>query len=53
MFGIEAGRSRTGMWSLCVLEHYIPMIQELSNDKSVPKFATHLCISPVRVTLKK
>jgi len=24
------------------LEHYIPMIQELSNDKSVPKFATHL-----------
>ncbi len=24
------------------LEHYIPMIQELSNDKSVTKFATHL-----------
>src|SRR4051812_38613354 len=24
------------------LEHYIPMIQELSNDRSVPKFATHL-----------
>jgi KUP system potassium uptake protein len=24
------------------LEHYIPKIQELSNDKSVPKFATHL-----------
>ncbi|MDR0794410.1 MAG: KUP/HAK/KT family potassium transporter [Chitinophagaceae bacterium] len=24
------------------LDHYIPMIQELSNDKSVPKFATHL-----------
>jgi KUP system potassium uptake protein len=24
------------------LEHYLPMIQELSNDKSVPKFATHL-----------
>ncbi len=24
------------------LEHYIPMIQELSNDKSVPKYATHL-----------
>lgn len=24
------------------LEHYIPMIQELSNDKSIPKFATHL-----------
>lgn len=24
------------------LEHYIPQIQELSNDKSVPKFATHL-----------
>lgn len=24
------------------LENYIPMIQELSNDKSIPKFATHL-----------
>ena len=24
------------------LEHYIPMIQELSNDKTVPKYATHL-----------
>ncbi|HRH59521.1 MAG TPA: KUP/HAK/KT family potassium transporter [Chitinophagaceae bacterium] len=24
------------------LEHYIPMIQELSNDRSVPKYATHL-----------
>lgn len=24
------------------LEHYIPMIQELSNDRSVAKFATHL-----------
>ncbi len=24
------------------LEDYIPMIQELSNDKSIPKFATHL-----------
>lgn len=24
------------------MEHYIPMIQELSNDKSVPKYATHL-----------
>jgi KUP system potassium uptake protein len=24
------------------LEHYIPKVQELSNDKSVPKYATHL-----------
>ncbi|MGN6399487.1 MAG: KUP/HAK/KT family potassium transporter [Flavisolibacter sp.] len=24
------------------LEHYIPKIQELSNDRTVPKFATHL-----------
>ena len=24
------------------LEHYLPKIQELSNDRSVPKFATHL-----------
>jgi KUP system potassium uptake protein len=24
------------------LEHYIPKIQELSNDKSVPKYSTHL-----------
>ncbi len=24
------------------LEDYIPMIQELSNDKSIPKYATHL-----------
>ncbi len=24
------------------MEHYVPKIQELSNDKSVPKFATHL-----------
>jgi KUP system potassium uptake protein len=24
------------------MEHYIPQIQELSNDKTVPKFATHL-----------
>jgi KUP system potassium uptake protein len=24
------------------LEHYIPQIQELSNDRTVPKFATHL-----------
>ncbi|HET9434311.1 MAG TPA: KUP/HAK/KT family potassium transporter, partial [Chitinophagaceae bacterium] len=24
------------------LEHYIPKIQELSNDRSVPKYATHL-----------
>ena len=24
------------------LEHYLPMIQELSNDKSIPKYSTHL-----------
>jgi KUP system potassium uptake protein len=24
------------------LEHYIPQIQELSNDKTVPKYATHI-----------
>jgi len=24
------------------MEHYIPMIQELSNDKSIPKYSTHL-----------
>ena len=24
------------------LDHYLPMLQELSNDKSVPKYATHL-----------
>lgn len=24
------------------LDHYIPMIEELSNDRSVPKYATHL-----------
>ena len=24
------------------LEHYIPLIQELSNDRSVPKYTTHL-----------
>ena len=24
------------------LDHYVPQIQELSNDKSVPKYATHL-----------
>lgn len=24
------------------LEHYIPQIQELSNDKTIPKYATHL-----------
>lgn len=24
------------------LEHYIPMIQELSNDKSIPMYSTHL-----------
>lgn len=24
------------------MEHYLPQIQELSNDKSVPKYATHL-----------
>ncbi|HRI19377.1 MAG TPA: KUP/HAK/KT family potassium transporter [Panacibacter sp.] len=24
------------------LEHYIPMIQELSNDRSIPKYSTHL-----------
>jgi len=24
------------------LEHYLPMIQELSNDKTVPKYSTHL-----------
>ncbi|HYJ64715.1 MAG TPA: KUP/HAK/KT family potassium transporter [Parafilimonas sp.] len=24
------------------LEHYIPMMQELSNDKSIPKYSTHL-----------
>jgi KUP system potassium uptake protein len=24
------------------LEHYIPKIQELSNDRSVPKYSTHL-----------
>jgi len=24
------------------LEHYVPKLQELSNDKSVPKYATHL-----------
>jgi KUP system potassium uptake protein len=24
------------------LEHYVPMIEELSNDKTVPKYATHL-----------
>jgi len=24
------------------MEHYIPMIQELSNDRTIPKYATHL-----------
>ena len=24
------------------MEHYLPMIQELSNDKTIPKYATHL-----------
>ena len=24
------------------MEHYIPMIQELSNDKTIPKYSTHL-----------
>lgn len=24
------------------LEHYVPLLQELSNDKSVPKYSTHL-----------
>lgn len=24
------------------LDHYIPMIQELSNDRTIPKYATHL-----------
>ncbi|MBL0153136.1 MAG: KUP/HAK/KT family potassium transporter [Chitinophagaceae bacterium] len=24
------------------LEHYVPLIQELSNDRAVPKYATHL-----------
>jgi KUP system potassium uptake protein len=24
------------------MEHYIPMVQELSNDKTIPKYATHL-----------
>ncbi len=24
------------------MEHYLPMIQELSNDKTVPKYSTHL-----------
>lgn len=24
------------------MEHYVPKIQELSNDRSIPKFATHL-----------
>ena len=24
------------------LDHYIPKIQELSNDRTVPKYATHL-----------
>lgn len=24
------------------LEHYLPMLQELSNDNSIPKYATHL-----------
>lgn len=24
------------------MEHYIPLIQELSNDKSIPKYATNL-----------
>ncbi len=24
------------------LDHYIPMIEELSNDKTIPKYATHL-----------
>jgi len=24
------------------LEHYVPLLQELSNDRSVPKYATHL-----------
>jgi KUP system potassium uptake protein len=24
------------------LEHYLPMIQELSNDKTIPKYSTHL-----------
>jgi KUP system potassium uptake protein len=24
------------------LEHYVPLLQELSNDKTIPKYATHL-----------
>ncbi len=30
------------MWNLSRLETYISKIQELSNDRSVPKYATHL-----------
>jgi KUP system potassium uptake protein len=36
------------------LDHYIPKIQELSNDRSVAKYATHLvCTSPVPITRKR
>ena len=47
MFGVmyiwhRARRIKNRYVEFVRLEHYIPQIQELSNDRTVPKYATHL-----------
>ena len=39
---IQGQRIRNDLTELVPLADYLPLLQELSNDKSVPKFATHL-----------
>jgi KUP system potassium uptake protein len=40
--GTKQERSKTGMVEFVRFDTYIPKIQELSNDRSVAKYATHL-----------
>ena len=39
---IQGQRIRNDLTEFVPLADYLPMLQELSNDESVPKFATHL-----------
>ncbi len=39
---IQGQRIRNDLTELVPLADYLPLLQELSNDESVPKFATHL-----------
>ena len=45
---VQAQQNKNRYIEFVRLEHYLPQIQELSNDKTVPKYATHLGVHDQR-----